>query len=125
MVTDAVIRIENLTRDFKTVRAVDGLSLEVPAGIIFGFLGPNGAGKTTTIECIEGLRQPDGGSAQVLGMDPQRDGGYELRERIGVQLQEATLPDRIKVWEALELFAAFYRRSVDWHPLLEVSSISF
>ena len=116
--TDTAIRIENLTRDFKTVRAVDGLSLEAPAGIIFGFLGPNGAGKTTTIECIEGLRRPDGGNAQVLGMNPQRD-GYELRECIGVQLQEATLPDRIKVWEALDLFAAFYRRSVDWHPLLE------
>ena len=116
--TDTAIRIENLTRDFKTVRAVDGLSLEAPAGIIFGFLGPNGAGKTTTIECIEGLRRPDGDNAQVLGMNPQRD-GYELRECIGVQLQEATLPDRIKVWEALDLFAAFYRRSVDWHPLLK------
>ena len=81
-------------------------------------VGPNGAGKTTTIECLEGLRRPDGGTIQVLGLDPLRD-RYQLRERIGVQFQSAALPDRIKVWEALDLFAAFYRRSVDWQPLLE------
>ncbi len=112
------ITVENLRKVYGNLVAVDSITFEVHEGEIFGMVGPNGAGKTTTIECIEGLRRPDGGSARVLGMDPQRD-GYELRERIGVQLQEATLPDRIKVWEALDLFAAFYRRSVDWHPLLE------
>ena len=81
-------------------------------------VGPNGAGKTTTIECIEGLRQRDGGDVQVLGLDPSSD-RYQLRERIGVQFQSAALPDRIRVWEALDLFAAFYRRSADWQPLLE------
>ena len=81
-------------------------------------VGPNGAGKTTTIECIEGLRRPDGGHTEVLGLDPQRD-AYALRERIGVQLQEAVLQDRIKVWEALDLFASFYPRSTDWETLLE------
>jgi ABC-2 type transport system ATP-binding protein len=81
-------------------------------------VGPNGAGKTTTIECVEGLRGPDSGSIQVLGLDPQKD-RYQVRERIGVQFQSAALPDRIKVWEALDLFAAFYPHSLDWQPLLE------
>ncbi|MGB9753487.1 ABC transporter ATP-binding protein [Roseiflexus castenholzii] len=81
-------------------------------------MGPNGAGKTTTIECIEGLRRPDGGHIRVLGLDPHHD-GYALRSRIGIQLQESVLQDRIKVWEALDLFAAFYPRSVNWQPLLE------
>ena len=112
------ITVENLRKVYGNLVAVDSIAFEVHEGEIFGMVGPNGAGKTTTIECIEGLRRPDGGGARVLGMNPQRD-GYELRERIGVQLQEATLPDRIKVWEALDLFAAFYRRSVDWRPLLE------
>ena len=112
------IEVSDLRKFYGSVRAVDGITFEVQEGEIFGMVGPNGAGKTTAIECIEGLRRPDGGGATVLGMDPQRD-GYELRERIGVQLQEASLPNRIKVWEALDLFAAFYRRSVDWPPLLE------
>jgi len=112
------IEVSDLRKFYGSVRAVDGITFEVQEGEIFGMVGPNGAGKTTAIECIEGLRRPDGGGATVLGMDPQRD-GYELRERIGVQLQEASLSNRIKVWEALDLFAAFYRRSVDWPPLLE------
>ena len=87
-------------------------------GEIFGMVGPNGAGKTSTIECVEGLREPDEGSVQVLGLDPHRS-GYELRERIGVQLQETALAGRIKVREAMELFTSFYRRSVDWAPLLD------
>jgi ABC-2 type transport system ATP-binding protein len=112
------IEVSDLRKFYGSVHAIDGITFEVQEGEIFGMVGPNGAGKTTAIECIEGLRRPDGGGATVLGMDPQRD-GYELRERIGVQLQEASLPNRIKVWEALDLFAAFYRRSVDWPPLLE------
>jgi ABC-2 type transport system ATP-binding protein len=115
----SAISVDNLRKVYGPVVAVDGISFEVHEEEIFGMVGPNGAGKTTTIECIEGLRRPDEGSVQVLGLHPQRD-GYELRERIGVQLQEAALPYRIKVWEALDLFASFYSRQVDWHPLLEV-----
>jgi ABC-2 type transport system ATP-binding protein len=114
----SAISVDNLRKVYGPVVAVDGISFEVHEEEIFGMVGPNGAGKTTTIECIEGLRRPDEGSVQVLGLHPQRD-GYELRERIGVQLQEAALPYRIKVWEALDLFASFYSRQVDWHPLLE------
>ena len=115
--TQAIV-VQELRKTYGPVVAVDSTSFEIQEGEIFGMVGPNGAGKTTTIECIEGLRQPDGGLVHVLGLDPQRD-GYELRARIGVQLQEAALPDRIKVWEAMDLFAAFYPRPVDWHPLLE------
>ena len=106
----AVVRVEGLTKRYGSVRAVDGLSFEVYEGEIFGLLGPNGAGKTTTVECLEGLRKPDQGSIRVLGLDPWRS-SYELRERIGLQLQEAALPDRLKVWEALDLFSAFYPKA--------------
>jgi ABC-2 type transport system ATP-binding protein len=114
----AVVQVEELRKAYGSVVAVDDVSFEVYEGEIFGMVGPNGAGKTTTIECIEGLRRPDGGHAEVLGLDPQRD-GYALRGRIGVQLQEAVLQDRIKVWEALDLFASFYPRTTDWETLLE------
>ena len=115
---DTIVQVEGLRKTYSATVAVDEVSFEVQEGEIFGMVGPNGAGKTTTIECLEGLRQSDGGTIQVLGLDPLRD-RYQLRERIGVQFQSATLPDRIKVWEALDLFAAFYRHSVDWQPLLE------
>jgi len=94
------------------------VSFEVDPGEIFGMVGPNGAGKTTTIECLEGLRRADQGRLSVLGLDPKRQ-GYELRERIGVQLQESSLPDRLKVGEAMSLFAAFYPRPTDSRALLE------
>ena len=113
-----VIEVRDLVKQYSDVTAVDGVSFEIRKGEIFGMVGPNGAGKTTTIECIEGLRSPDEGNVQVLGLDPQRD-GYQLREHIGVQLQESALPDRIKVWEAMDMFASFYSRSVDWRLLQE------
>ncbi len=112
------IAVNNLRKVYGPVVAADDISFEVHKEEIFGMVGPNGAGKTTTIECIEGLRRPDGGAVQVLGLHPQRD-GYALREHIGVQLQEAALPNRIRVREAMDLFASFYSRQVDWHPLLE------
>lgn len=87
-------------------------------GEVFGIVGPNGAGKTTTVECLAGPRQPDGGTVSVLGLDPQKD-GRKLRERVGVQLQQAALPDDLKVWEALDLYASFYKNVVDARPLLE------
>lgn len=116
--TCPVIEVTNLRKRYPGVTAVDDVSFSVSRGEIFGMVGPNGAGKTTTIECIEGLRRPDEGGVRVLGLDPQRD-GYELRERIGIQFQSASLPPRIKVGEALDLFCAFYRSPVDWRHLLE------
>jgi ABC-2 type transport system ATP-binding protein len=80
-------------------------------------VGPNGAGKTTTIECLEGLRKPDAGTVRVLGADPQRE-SHALRERIGIQLQSSNLPDRMKVWEALDLYSSFYPKAANWKELL-------
>ena len=114
----AAIRVDGLRKSYKTVRAVDGLSFQVEAGEIFGMVGPNGSGKTTTIECIEGLRKPDEGQISVLGLDPIKN-IYKLRERTGIQLQAANLPRRMRVGEALDLFASFYRQPRDWHPLME------
>src|SRR4029079_16319928 len=93
--------------------AVDDVSLDVRDGEIFGLIGPNGAGKTTTMECVEGIRKPDRGTIKVLGLDPVRD-VYQLQERIGVQLQQAQLQKRIKVWEAVHLWASLYaKRAAD------------
>ena len=94
-----VVGVRNLVKEYPGVKAVDEISFDVHQAEIFGMVGPNGAGKTTTIECLEGLRRPDGGTIQVLNLDPLRD-RYRLRERIGVQFQSAALPDRIKVWDA-------------------------
>jgi len=113
-----VVEVDHLHKAYGDVVAVDDVSLQVEQGEIFGLLGPNGAGKTTTVECAEGLRQPDGGRIRVLGLDPTRQ-ARELRQRIGCQLQEAALPDRIKVWEALDLFAAFAPKRIDWHTALD------
>ena len=112
-----ILTVDNLRKTYGNLVAVDGISFQVQEGEVFGMVGPNGAGKTTTIECIEGLRQPDGGTITLLGMGPQKD-GYQLRQQIGMQLQEAGLPDRLKVGEAMRLFASFYRHSVDWWSLL-------
>ncbi len=114
----AAVRVEHLRKVYDSLVAVDDVSFEIYEGEIFGMVGPNGAGKTTTIECIEGLRRPDSGDIQVLGLHPQRD-GYALRPRIGVQLQQAELQERMKVWEALDLFSSLYPRSTDWEGLLE------
>lgn len=113
-----VIKVEHLRKVYGEVVAVNDISFEVQEGEIFGMVGPNGAGKTTTIECLESLRNPDSGKISVLGLNPRND-GYALRERIGIQLQEATLYDRIRVWEALDLFTSFYHHSIDWNSLLE------
>jgi ABC-2 type transport system ATP-binding protein len=97
--------------------AVDDVSLEVFEGEIFGLIGPNGAGKTTTMECVQGNRVPDKGKISVLGLDPQRDAN-ELRQRIGVQHQEAHLQKRIKVWEAVDLWRSLYTKVGDTDALL-------
>src|SRR6266404_7658743 len=104
-----VIRVSGIRKTYRSTVAVDDVSFEVNDGEIFGLIGPNGAGKTTTMECIEGLRRPDRGTISVLGLDPVRD-VYALQERIGVQLQQAQLQKRIKVWEAVDLWGSLYRR---------------
>ncbi|HEX6627663.1 MAG TPA: ABC transporter ATP-binding protein [Gemmatimonadaceae bacterium] len=106
-----VITVSNLGKRYGRTVAVDDVSLEVFEGEIFGLIGPNGAGKTTTMECIEGNRVPDKGTISVLGLDPRRDANT-LRQRIGVQHQEAQLQKRIKVWEAVDLWRSLYERTV-------------
>ncbi|MEV8440051.1 ABC transporter ATP-binding protein [Actinosynnema sp. NPDC051121] len=113
----AIIEVVDLVKSYDRKVAVDGVSFTVDEGEIFGILGPNGAGKTTTVECVEGLRAPDGGTIRVDGLDPRRDRA-ELRTRLGVQLQQSELPDRIRVGEALDLYASFYRDPADWRELL-------
>jgi ABC-2 type transport system ATP-binding protein len=115
----SVITVENLCKHYGDVKAVDGISFQVEEGEIFGFLGPNGAGKTTTIEIIEGFKAPDRGSVTVLGLGHRRH-GYELRERIGIMLQETSLYQNLKVGEVLRLFAGYYRDPVDPDALLEM-----
>jgi ABC-2 type transport system ATP-binding protein len=115
---DAVITVQNLQKSYGEVRAVEDVSFEVLDGEIFGIVGPNGAGKTTTVECLQGLRAFDGGLVRVLGLDPATQ-AQDLRRHIGAQLQEASLPDRLKVREALDLFASFNEAAVDRDLLLE------
>jgi ABC-2 type transport system ATP-binding protein len=114
---DTVVSIDGLRVRYGDTVAVDGVSLSIRRGEIFGILGPNGAGKTTTVECLAGLRRPDAGTLRVLGHDVLAD-RHELRELVGVQLQTAALPDKLRVGEALELFAAFYRTPADPGELL-------
>jgi ABC-2 type transport system ATP-binding protein len=120
----AVIQVSKVRKTYGATVAVDEVSFEVQDGEIFGLIGPNGAGKTTTMECIEGLRTPDHGTISVLGLDPFRQ-VYKLQERIGVQLQQAQLQKRIKVWEAVDLWASLYRKNaVDGERLLEQLGLS-
>src|ERR1700676_3408657 len=120
----AVIQVSKVRKTYGATVAVDEVSFEVQEGEIFGLIGPNGAGKTTTMECIEGLRTPDRGTISVLGLDPFRQ-VYRLQERIGVQLQQAQLQKRIKVWEAVDLWASLYRKkAVDGERLLEQLGLS-
>ena len=112
------VEVAHLSKRYGDLLAVEDVSFTVAAGEIFGILGPNGAGKTTTVECVQGLRGADGGTIRVLGLDAQRD-ARALRQRIGSQLQASALPDRLKVWEALDLFASMTLRGGDWRLLLE------
>ena len=117
----AVIEVAGLTKRYggrRVQTVVDDISFHVDRGEIFGILGPNGAGKTTAVECLEGLRKRDGGEVRILGLDPRTD-AHRLHQRIGVQLQETQLPEKLKVGEALELYASFYPDPADWRELLE------
>ena len=113
-----VIEVQELHKRYRDHVAVHDVSLSVEQGEIFGICGRNGAGKTTTVECIGGLRAADGGRISVLGLDPRRDRD-ELRRAVGIQLQASELPDRMRVGEAVELFAAFYPDPADGDDLIE------
>jgi ABC-2 type transport system ATP-binding protein len=113
------IEVVGLTKHYGAVRALDGVSLTVEAGEVFGLLGPNGAGKTTTVEILEGYRRPDAGEVRVLDLDPWRDGA-RLRPRIGVMLQDGGLYPGIRPLEALALFSSYYDEPDDPERLLDV-----
>jgi ABC-2 type transport system ATP-binding protein len=119
----AVIGVRHLRKAYGDTVAVDDVSFTVAEGEIFGILGPNGAGKTTTVECVEGLRRPDGGEISVLGLDP-RHHRAELTQRLGVQLQDSQLPDKLRVGEALGLYSSFYRTPADWRALMDVLGLA-
>ena len=114
---DPIIQVDGLRKTYGETIAVEEVSFDVYEGEIFGMVGPNGAGKTTTIECLEGLRKPDQGTIRVLGMESQHE-SHALRTRVGMQLQSSNLPDRMKIWEALDLYASFYPQAADWEKLL-------
>jgi ABC-2 type transport system ATP-binding protein len=116
-VNGPVIEVDGLHKRYGDVVAVEDVSFSVERGEVFGIVGRNGAGKTTTVECISGLRVPDRGTVRVLGLDPVRD-REEVRQLLGVQLQSSELPERLRVIEALELFASFARRPADVGSLL-------
>jgi len=116
--TPNVIQVSGIRKTYGQVVAVDDVSFIVQQGEIFGLIGPNGAGKTTTMECVEGLRAPDRGSISVLSLNPVRD-ARTLQNRVGVQLQQAQLQKRIKVWEAVDLWAALYEHAVNGDALLD------
>ncbi|MPY88405.1 MAG: ATP-binding cassette domain-containing protein [Luteitalea sp.] len=118
MIRQPVVQVSGIRKLYGATVAVDEVSFDVQEGEIFGLIGPNGAGKTTTMECVEGLRVPDRGTISVLALDPVRD-ARRLQNRIGVQLQEAQLQKRVKVWEAVDLWASLYPKTVNGDRLLE------
>lgn len=113
-----IIQVENLHKSYGAVEAVRGVSFSVEAGEVFALLGPNGAGKTSTVEILEGLRTPDKGLVRVCGLDPQKSGN-EFKQNVGAVLQSTSLPDKLRVKEAIELFANFYKRRADTNKLLK------
>jgi ABC-2 type transport system ATP-binding protein len=116
-VGEPIIQVEGLYKNYGAVAALRGVSFAVEEGEVFGLLGPNGAGKTTTVEILEGMRTADRGLARVGGLDPQKS-GTEFKEKIGAVLQSTSLPDKLRVKEAIEMFAQFYQRRADTDKLL-------
>jgi ABC-2 type transport system ATP-binding protein len=116
--TNSILQVENLVKRYGNVEAVRGVSFNVAEGEVFGLLGPNGAGKTTTVEILEGLRAPDSGRVSVCGLDPQEDPA-KLKREIGAALQSTSLPEKLRVMEALKLFSSFYKRHRDPEELLK------
>jgi len=116
--TSPAISVQGLKKSYGEVHAVKGIDFEIQPGEVFGLLGPNGAGKTTTVEILEGLRPRTGGQVTVLGFDPDRQ-RQQLKDRIGVCLQATNLPEKIRVREAMQVFASFYAHNVDLNKLLQ------
>jgi ABC-2 type transport system ATP-binding protein len=116
--TNPVIEVSGIRKSYGRTVAVSDVSFHVDEGEVFGLIGPNGAGKTTTMECVEGVRRPDAGKISILGLDPFRD-VYQVQNRIGVQLQQSQLQKRIRVWEAVDLWASLYPKPLDGARLLE------
>lgn len=116
--SEPILQVENLVKHYGDVQALRGVSFAVSEGEVFGLLGPNGAGKTTTVEILEGLRTADSGRVTVCGLDPQIHSG-QLKHEIGAALQATSLPDKIRVMEALHLFASFYKRHRNPEELLK------
>lgn len=114
---EPVVAVDNLLKSYAGRRVLDGLSFTVATGEIFGILGPNGAGKTTAVEILQGLRRADGGSVRVRGFDPAAD-ARRVRALLGSQLQSAALPERLRVGEALRLFARLAGDVVEWRTLM-------
>jgi len=121
--SDHVITVQHLVKRYGGFVAVNDVSFSIREKEIFGIIGPNGAGKTTTVECISGLRTPDSGSISICGLSPHKDRN-KIREFLGVQLQESSMPPRLKVGEAVDLFASFYPNPVNPDGLLETLGIS-
>jgi ABC-2 type transport system ATP-binding protein len=117
LMNDIIVNVKNFRKTYGSFTAVKDISFEVRKGEIFGILGPNGAGKTSTLECLEGLRTPDGGTMEIMGINPASQSG-KLRDIIGVQLQASGLPDSITVREAMKLFSS-YHRTAPRYDLLE------
>ena len=119
---EPAIIVRNLVKKYGDFVAVNDVSFSIKEGEIFGIIGPNGAGKTTTVECISGLRVPDSDSVSIFGLSPQKDRN-KIRKFLGVQLQQSTMPPRLRVGEAVELFASFYSDPIDPNDLLETLGI--
>ncbi len=114
---EQIIQVKDLRKSYGDLKAVDGVSFSVSAGEVFGILGPNGAGKTTTVEILEGMREPDGGTAVVNGIDVQKD-PRAVKKVIGIQLQSSAFFDRLSLTEILDVMASLYHREIDALELL-------
>jgi len=117
-----IVICKGLKKYYGRVKAVDGISFSIKKGEVYGFLGPNGAGKTTTLEILEGLRKADAGEVRIFGLDGFKN-QQKIKERFGVQLQATSLDEKIKVGEALRLFAGFYKKQADINYLLKLVSL--
>ena len=114
---DETIKVSGLSKSYAGNKVISNIELSIGTGQVFGLLGANGAGKTTTIECILGTRKADAGSVSILGLDPRKD-RKQLFEQVGVQFQEASYSDKIKVWELCEETACLYRKAANYEELL-------